>query len=451
MERFVLNLIPSLAMLGIAWWSRLVFRSWLAPSALFNAYWGLILLATLATPLRVQLWPGASWLICLFGYAYSIGGLLVGASLKPGEGNRRREERVRARFRRSLLFLYGDRVVIGCAVLGMLSVFVLLASAGTSWLSLFRPKDLATIAHQLSVARYAGFYIMPLPVRALTTFIYLGTFVGGAWMALVGLVEPRSRHRKRWIALLPIVPAVLQGTVLTTRASILLSCLFFLSAYLAVRIAYTGGAPLKHRVRSLVRFALLGAGIFSLFVGLQVLRIGKGLSGLQLALLKAVSATPMAALVAFSEWLKRTLWTWESVSGGRYTLAGVFDLLGLGAREMGLYTDQVTLPVTNLSTNVYTVFRGFILDFSLLGAVFLAFVGGMLASVCLVYARRGSLVACSILALTFTFTFWSHVVSVLNYNTINLAWFAFLLLSAVSPRTGTKAGLVQFSRRLEGA
>src|SRR5207302_45054 len=49
------------------------------------------------------------------------------------------------------------------------------------------------------------------------------------------------------------------------------------------------------------------------------------------------------------------------------TFAGAFDLLGLRGRVIGTYTNYVN-TIASENTNIFTMFRGLIEDFTLLGA-----------------------------------------------------------------------------------
>ncbi len=427
MDSVLENLVGALCMFGTAWWARLHFKSWLAPSALFSTYWGAIVLVTLATPFRSQLWPGATYSILFCIGLFHIGSVAATIGRAVGCSNRVQME---AQHRRTVLFNYGGRIVALCAVVGGVSVLVILESSGVSLETLSSLSAVTQAAHRLSVERYAGEYTMPPLARIFTAFIYLGSFVGGAWTALVKRMRPTDR-RHRWIVGFLLIPAIMQATILTTRTSLLLPCLFFVATYVTVSIPYGRLFELRSRFRVAMCAGIMATVLFVVFVGIQVLRTGSGLSSLNASLVKVVAASPVAGLIAFSQWFEETLGEAREVAFGRHTFAGIFDLLGISPRRMGLYEDRSALGFDGASTNIYTIYRGLISDFSFLGTAVFLFVGGFGTGWVFLSARRGDLGACAILALIIAFGGWSHVVSILNYNTVVAAWSAYGLLTVI--------------------
>src|SRR5262249_11535871 len=83
-----------------------------------------------------------------------------------------------------------------------------------------------------------------------------------------------------------------------------------------------------------------------------------------------LSKYAFGSLAAFSNWWHGS--SSHDVSFGAYTFGGIFDALGIKHREIGLYEGMVTLPGGE-ETNVYTAIRGLIQDFTLSGALILAF------------------------------------------------------------------------------
>jgi oligosaccharide repeat unit polymerase len=110
----------------------------------------------------------------------------------------------------------------------------------------------------------------------------------------------------------------------------------------------------------------------------------------------------------------------QRLTFGAYTVAGVFEGLGVFTRERGLYDDLVVLE-DGVPTNIYTVFRGLLTDFSLGGALFVCFVGGAIGGRAYRHVIRGQINQFPILAGYYAFFMLSPIISVFNYNATLLA------------------------------
>ncbi|GAA1758146.1 hypothetical protein GCM10009795_000640 [Nocardioides hankookensis] len=105
---------------------------------------------------------------------------------------------------------------------------------------------------------------------------------------------------------------------------------------------------------------------------------------------------------------------------GYYTFMGIYDNLGIEPRTVGGYSDYVYLTV-NEPGNIYTAFRGMVLDFGRLGTgVVMLCIGfiGSIASRHQVFSARWALVVyvgvSSFVVWTFVISFWAFTANLLG-------------------------------------
>jgi oligosaccharide repeat unit polymerase len=134
---------------------------------------------------------------------------------------------------------------------------------------------------------------------------------------------------------------------------------------------------------------------------------------------------------AFAAWYSHA-----DVSGaewGAQTFANEFDLLHLRTRIIGRYTETSNLIGTE-KTNVYTLFRGLVEDFTELGAVLIcACIGGLAGWLYCVRCKKvfGALFWLSAFYAAFLY---SPIVSLFSFNGAALAWLvAWFVLARAKP------------------
>ena len=74
----------------------------------------------------------------------------------------------------------------------------------------------------------------------------------------------------------------------------------------------------------------------------------------------------------FSQWFQESWDEDMKPAFGAYTIAGLFNLSGLHTRYPGLYIEKSYEVEPGASTNIYTIFRGLIQDFTLPGSIVIA-------------------------------------------------------------------------------
>ncbi len=417
-ENWLLSLIPASLILLLALWVRKQQKSWLAPGAFFSLMWSLYTFLPLLVTMNYYVWHGAVWWIFLCVAAVYFGSIL-GLRIKSTTHSREilgknNDPLTPPKVIFPLLPLF----IVISSLLGFGSVIIMFLSSGHNFVDLFSLEPHVVVAEQLSLAQQNERYSID---RILRVFIYAGGFFGGA------LFTQTTLGRKRILAFLPFIPAILFAFLLTTRAWVFYTAICWLGSYLSIRLMLYGQMRLftrKHLLISSVAIPLL----FIFFIAVQMLRKGKiGWGLLPEILHNDLSVSFFGYLGAFSIWIKQAKDV--AVSLGVYTFAGVFNLLGLHKREMGLFTEYVEIADGRI-TNVYTMFRGLIQDFTFPGSLLILFLVGFIAGRAYARVASGNIRFVSILALFYAFTLWTPITSLFNYNTIIVGWglFAVYLL-----------------------
>jgi oligosaccharide repeat unit polymerase len=411
-ESWILSVFAAILLVLLGWLSRWQLRSWLAPSAFFNLYWGVLLLTPLVLAPDFYFWPGAALLIFFFGLTLHMG-VQFGwafAGINVLTKKRRTEPG-------TYKILWGKVALIFCTAIGLISVLITLQSRGYSPDAVLQPEMISQISRDFSLGRYNELYNPPLIARLLTTFVTLGGIFSGVWLAI--------SHGKRWLALLPFVPAGLLTLILTTRASLIFPLIFCLAAYCATLVL----KQITIRIWSTKQFIFLGLLMivaFGIFVGTQMLRERLALNTISVALNKA-KVSFLGSPSAFSQWLEHDGLNRHELGWGRYNLAGLFDFLGIATRQMGIYEHSIPLGKGQITTNVYTVFRQLIEDFTLVGAIVFIFCLGIAAGIAYRKVSTGASSWIPLLATFYAYTLGSYLTSIFNYNTNILAWLIFYL------------------------
>jgi hypothetical protein len=404
---------PLLLLPCLAWFARRQQGSWLAPGAFFALAWALLpWMAILVAP-DFYVWPPALWVIVIGSVAVVVGAI-VGESLWAGG---------------PVVAAAGPPALPGLrflalagAALGVIGVLILLRSLGQSPLIYFSPTQLAELGVRVAASRYKEGYVEPLLVRLLTTGTYVAALLGGCWAGLA----PGRRGLAVWGGFVPVVAT---AAITTARALVLFCLVLWIGAYLAAGVC--SGRELR---QLLPRRVLLWGGIAipTLFAGavvLQLTRYGLGLDGL-LYVLDRLRIWIAGFLAGFAVWLHSASDTLASTDGA-FTFAGLFNLLGISTRTIGLYADFVWVK-DGYDSNIYTAFRGILQDFGIIGGALTAIACGAAAGIAYGGVRRGHLIWLPVLAMYYGFVLFSHITSILNYNTIILAWVAFALLIPAS-------------------
>jgi oligosaccharide repeat unit polymerase len=421
--------IPSLILIGLALAARQVRGNWLSPAAFIALVWTVYVFACLLLTDYVVHASGI-WVIVLFVFSLQFGTVLAeglaGASYSKGVIIE--PEMLGVWEKRSLKFatIFAIVGLVGCAYL----VFFSLEKFSLD----FSGWDLLSLGHLWSTARYEQGELEPWSVRLMIMWVYPAVLLAG-----IGFALSRTR-RQKWLTALPLVPAALIGTVFAARAGLLISLICWAAGFFAARYRQTCGRYKLFQRKLVLALGSLAISGFLFFVIIDAVRVYQGDSFEVGVDVPRLSKYFLGSVPAFCNWVHDP--GDQEPTFGAYTFAGVFDLLGLKHREIGVYEEMQTLQGGE-DTNIYTVFRGLIQDFTLAGASIFGVLIGIVAGAAAQSPSKKHLRSLLILAGYYAFALYSPVISLFVYNGLILAWLvAALVLGLRSRQSATESSML---------
>ncbi len=401
----------ALTLFLVALMMRACARSWFSAGPFYALAWSGYLSLPLVLAPDYPVSPMSLWWIVLCVLAVCAGDVWASCMTHSGarpENSRDDPDR---------LPLPGLRTMLTVAIVcGLLSSVVAIVESGRSFSLFLSGEAYVQTAHELSVGRYSQEYVPSTLGQILLTGAYLSPMLGGI---LFCVKRSRQDGALGVTSLLPVFAITLLHT---TRATFFFGGVLWLSSYWGMQVWRNRETTPFFTSKGLAVSAGIGGLVVMLFCFGQVVRVGDAPT--LDALLDAFASPHLRAwffgyLSAFSGWFGQS-WDTREMAWGGYSLAGVFDQLGFLSRAQGLYTDVSDLA-SGARSNIYTVFRGLIQDFTLPGTLlFLWMVGGIAA-----HAHRrtahGHLAWMPILIAFYAFT-GDFLSSIFNYNSILLAW-----------------------------
>lgn len=425
--------IPTMALMLLAFAARVWCGSWLAPTAFAPAIWSGFIAAALWIAPEYPVSSFSVWLIAALILSVMAGALY-------GEG--------KSTHGNPLLRIQSVKQV---RLLPFIITFSLLAALGAVYLAIraFNEHDLPysiggflAIGHYLSVVRYSG-EEEPLVYRALITWIYPAAMLGGIDFALA------SGRRRKLLSLAAFVPALLVGFFQSERAPSLIAFCLWLGIFLAIKAHLTGGTFHLSMRRLVVGSACLVLGFVCFYVFLDAIRSHKKQDDFIVeADWARVRSSFVGSLSVFSQWAHKPDAT--RLGYGAYTFSGVFNLLGIHAREQGIFEIPVTLP-DGAETNIYSAFRGLIQDFSLPGALMVCAFVGVLSGVSYRNSSLGRFEWTPALGAYYAFICFSPIVSLFTYNGPILALTVCTLACRAIGRPAAQSSLKRHPQNASGA
>lgn len=264
-------------------------------------------------------------------------------------------------------------------------------------------------------------YHPPALVAFLATGFYVASMFGGFYYAV------RRETRRRYIAFLPFIPALLAAYILSTKLSFLFPLSFWVGSFFAAHV-YLGRKIDRNTVLKMF-WVTLGISILMLLLIIgrwMTYNTGPGAAifGGWLGFWKYSLTLMVGHLVAFSQWFFDYIqYQPDNLGWGRYSFAGLFNYLGLSARlpmKEVIYVFPGDYQQYSL-TNVYTIYRQLILDFGFAGSLFVFIMLGFISELAYRCLRAGNLGWFPILAIFYWIAMWSFNTSIFNYNSLILA------------------------------
>ena len=385
--------------------SRFFSRTWLEPGSFFLLVWILYIFIPVLVAPENTIYIFSIWYIFSFSLAVLLGSTVwnhlepvsrLDKALTTGANLDRYTNTL---FNFTLIFI----------LLSAIGVAVLLVAGIKRYNLVADLFSLSSLPNLFYVDRDTGIFQLPWQIKGFIYFTYTASLIGGFTFKLF-------QDKKKIFCFIPLFIAFLYGVVLAFRSGIILSIILWLSGWLGSKV-YLQDFKFRPQtiIFSLVSFMIL----IILFISVSWLRSGADDPFLIMVFLDNARISYFGHLSAFSTWLND--YHYVGLTFGANTFSGPLDLLGIIEREIGFYKENILLT-NSVYTNIFTVFRGLIEDFSIPGTLIVGFGIGMLARLAFNRCSYGHFLWMIPLTLYYAFVLYSPIISLFNYNSAIMAW-----------------------------
>jgi oligosaccharide repeat unit polymerase len=403
----------SVMMLVTAYVASRVARSWLVPACIYSIAWFLFTFIPLVTVITVPANPLAIGYILLTCIAFSLPVLVTRwpAIANEPPSNEQGAALFDTTFLRLTFFFFAALALIALIINSMIQGLSL-----TSLVSNFFITSNALIADRYNDNLAASIFGQ---IANVACYIAVG---------LGGLTFPGFRTwLSRGVALIAaMLPSLIVMVVFGAKGMIFLCIAMFYAGTLVRRLRNKDNRLIDRRtvVRVIIAILILLPFITISFVA-RGLYEGNAKFSLGEGLMRYYVSYTCAHIYAFSDWFTAyigqsasQIYVSEEVTKGFYTFMSIFEWLG-STREVppGVYAEYFQYG-NYLQTNIYTIFRGLITDFTLIGSLASCLFAGLICNTIFVAMARNRFsswsVAFYIVMAGFIYT--SFIISLLIWN-----------------------------------
>mgnify|MGYP000190097420 CR=1 FL=1 len=416
-----LALFLSLAILGQAYVVRRIVGTWVFPACLFGLFWFGYTFFPLAIMYWVPVEPYSIAFIFVCALAFSIGFLAFDWK-SAFESNSTKQETV--------VMIYGNpflKIIFYAFTLGSLAFLVInsLAQDITLYDLIF---DMFVSSATYAERRSSESVNVNIFGQLSLVLAYAGVSVGGfIYSSARGKLEQG----------LILVPAFLPSIFVTVTQSakgLLFLCIFLFYGSILIYRVSAGNLRLFERgsIRSLMIYVAILLPIVTISFMSRGLYESEDADFVIGRLLAYFASYSSGHIYAFSDWFAFMMggrseveYGHEAATYGFYTFMAVFKLMGSDKIVPQGVFDQYYVYGDYLATNIFTMFRGLILDFGFIGATLFMLATGLLLHLtfyAMLTNRRPTLtVAAFVFMMGYFYT--SFIISVLIWNSIYISFF----------------------------
>lgn len=419
-ETWLYSLVPVTVIVGLSIIARLLSGSWTHPATLFSSVWAAHTLLTVVFAPDLPLYPSGLWFIAIACLSVQCGAFLIAPPARA-----RISAVARARMRSQLQSVVLRPLTIMIIILlpiAIISAFFTIDDAHRSLNSLTSVQNIARLANASTAVRYSSRVYSPnLVVQFFSSAIFLAPTLGGIVYAL---------RRNRWdtlIALGAFLPALFVTATQSTKAGTLFSMMLWVAAYLGCT-EFCGRRPSRKKITLALMWMALGIpaliGVSEALRNGEVPTMAQALTSVASGRVKVMA---FGHMYAFTQWFDESYESMPAPTFGSYTFAGPANLMGISSRGAGVIPEFRQVEEYRSSTNIYTYFRHFTEDFTLLGSLVLFVFAGALGG----WGYRGirlGLISRVAWITIYNASVFNYFGSLFIYNSVGLGAVLFALL-----------------------
>lgn len=281
-------------------------------------------------------------------------------------------------------------------------------------------KDVFYAANQISLIRYAGGVDMPKYGLFLMAFLYSAGFLGGIYYGI------SKGWANKIFSLLPFSVIIIFTIINSAKAGLLFLTVIWISGYFSIYV-YKKQGEIKNAGKLIIRACVISVILICSIPITLALRGGNMNSDINLVSHRTLSY--FGSFNAFSIWYDS--YKHDRITGTKYTFSGINNFFE-NNREQGLYgTNNAEIGKYDnvpIQTNVYTMARGLIEDFTLFGAMTIMLFVGFVIQYLYLQVKKRKIWPMSFLALFYSVLLMCFTLNILNYNTIFFSWIISILI-----------------------
>ncbi|WP_281337490.1 O-antigen polymerase [Flavobacterium eburneipallidum] len=398
--------------------------TWLFPATLFSLFWFAFIFFPLIIMFEIPINPWAvgylSLLVILFSWTF------IFFNWKKAFNNNLNKPSAEGVYDTKLLRLtlwFSIFVSVVCSIKVMLV-------QGFSLAELY--EDIVLVAAKYAVSRYASEVVYSAYGPLSLGFAYLAVLIAGL---IFGSTSNSSR--KKWV-LLAFLPSIIIMVTQSAKGSFFGSIFYFLGGILVTSLQQNKLLLFKANILKIVfkigSFSII-LFIFSLMSrGLQDV---KDVSVFFEKLRFLLASYFFAHLYNFSEWVTAF---WDGFNNskfdishyyyGFYTFTSIYRFFGYKKETPDAVYDEYNNILEQMDSNVYTIFRGMVMDFGVLGTILFVFILGLLLHLCfyVFLNSKRPIISTTITIFMLVIFYYSFIISVLTWNIVPFVLILFIIL-----------------------
>lgn len=424
-------IISWLPLLLLAIFARYYSRSWFSPMASWAGYWALIIFIAFIVPIDYKYSPKAILVIGLFVLAFIVGGMPFNYRRKHSnisKGMKTPTLKMRS-------FIYA-KAFIGVGLICAIAIcFIYLFSVGLSLNTIrYQMTLIYTAPHDVSYMRYYDENPYSLWINLFSIPVFASAL-------LAGFIYPISNgiSNKIFYLCVPLVSASLITLVSTAKMNLLVMVFFFLAAYVTSLLIFKNQHK-NNKIAIIMLITLSSITIIIFFISL-ILRYQSNLSNIDVIIGRFIDSFS-GFLASFSAWIEQYFGgVNERIDYWGFTFQWIRHFIEIGERQQGLFPPIINYSGFGSPSNIFTLYRCLIEDFTLPGALILSCISSYLFSNAYfnILAERIKVVHWGIMLFYYPCLLYSFVFLVYGYSTCLAAWLlACFLIKIIVFNTDTK-------------
>lgn len=408
---YIENIVPiliSTLILGQAWIVSLHVGSWVNPSSVYGAFWFLYTLIPLIAFPTIEISSIALFYIFLTCLVFSLSIFFLHPKNVKKIDSRTFNSLYRTKFLKNAFYILG----LLCLCFGVTNWY----AQGIQASDLF---NILEVAQEYMAKRYSGEIQSNAFSMLFNSLVYTVPAIGGL------LFGADRRTPKFRYLILSFIPAILVTLIEANKGTFFLVAAYFWGGLLVTKLSNrdkslftTKGAKrllsYSPYILILIIFSFLSRGI----------DIDNTIWDIANKLLYYFRSYSSGHLYAFADWMSfylddshRQIYHDLIAPPGFYTFMSIFKFAGIDIIVPDGVFDEYFKIDDLLQTNIYTYYRGLIIDFGLYGSVFFVFCFGLILNVSYVLALKRQSDLFNALFISFVgFVYTSFIISIFIWN-----------------------------------